>query len=154
MRHWLLKTEPQVFSFDDLLKAPRRTTGWSGVRSYQARNLLRDELKKGDRVFIYHSNADPPCVVGEAEVVREGYPDPTQFDAKDDHFDPGSSPKAPRWFQVDVRALRKLPTPVTLPVLRATPALRDLPLLQRGQRLSVQPVGAAEYRAILALAQK
>ena len=154
MRHWLLKTEPRVFSFDDLLAAPRRTTGWGGVRNYQARNLLRDELKKGDRALIYHSNADPPCVVGEAEVVREGYPDPTQFDPGDDHFDPGSTREAPRWYQVDVRALRKLGRPVPLPLIRETPALRNLPLIQRGQRLSVQPVGAAEYAAILALAAK
>ena len=151
MRHWLLKTEPQVFSFDDLLKAPKRTTGWGGVRNYQARNLLRDELKKGDRVFIYHSNAEPPCIVGEAEVVREGYPDPTQFDAKDDHFDAGASKDAPRWYQVDVRAVRKLPKAVPLPLIRETPALRKMALVQRGQRLSVQPVAASEYEAILAL---
>jgi len=154
MRHWLLKTEPEAFSFDDLLKAPRRTTGWGGVRNYQARNLLRDELKKGDRVLIYHSNADPPCVVGEAEVVREGYPDPTQFDPRDDHYDEKSSPEAPRWFQVEVKALRKLPKPVPLPLIRETKALRNMPLIQRGQRLSVQPVGEAEYAAVLALAAK
>ena len=154
MRHWLLKTEPQVFSFDDLLRAPKRTTGWGGVRNYQARNLLRDELKKGDRALIYHSNADPPHVAGEAEVVREGYPDPTQFDAKDDHFDEGSAPGAPRWFQIDVRALRKLPKPVGLPLIRETRALSKMALIQRGQRLSVQPVSAAEYAAILALAAK
>ena len=152
MRHWLLKTEPQSFSFDDLLKSPKGTTGWSGVRNYQARNLLRDEMKKGDRVFIYHSSAEPPCVVGEAEVVREGYPDPTQFDAKDDHFDPGASREAPRWYQVDVRAVRKLNRPVPLPLIRETPALRKMALVQRGQRLSVQPVAASEYQAILALA--
>ena len=153
MRHWLLKTEPQVFSFDDLLQAPRRTTGWGGVRNYQARNLLRDALKKGDRALIYHSNADPPHVAGEAEVVREGYPDPTQFDPRDDHFDPKSPAAAPRWFQVDVRALRKLKRPVPLPVLRATRALSKMALLQRGQRLSVQAVSAAEYKIILALAK-
>ena len=154
MRHWLLKTEPEAFSFDDLLASPKRTTGWSGVRNYQARNLLRDEMKKGDKVFIYHSNAEPPCVVGEAEVVREGYPDPTQFDPKDDHFDPQSSKDAPRWFQVDVRAVRKLPQPVPLPRIRETRALEKMALIQRGQRLSVQPVAAAEYAAILALAAK
>ena len=152
MRHWLLKTEPQVFSFDDLLAAPKRTTGWGGVRNYQARNLLRDELKKGDRVLIYHSGAEPPCVVGEAEVVREGHPDPTQFDARDDHYDPDSSPDEPRWFQVEVRALRKLPRPVPLPLIRETRALRKMALVQRGQRLSVQPVTPDEYAAILALA--
>ena len=154
MRHWLLKTEPSSFSFDDLWKSPRRTTGWSGVRNYQARNLLRDELKKGDRVLIYHSSTEPPAVVGEAEVVREGYPDPTQFDRRDDHFD-GDSPKdAPRWFQVDVRAVRKLPREVPLAELRSAPALGKMALLQRGQRLSVQPVAESEYAAVLALAGK
>ncbi len=151
---WLFKTEPQVFSFDDLVKSPRKTTGWGGVRNYQARNLLRDELKKGDRVLIYHSNAEPPCVVGEAEVVREGYPDPTQFDPRDEHYDAGASPDAPRWYQVDVKAVRKLPKPVTLAVIRETPALRKMALVQRGQRLSVQPVAPGEYAAILALAEK
>ena len=153
MRHWLLKTEPLVFSFDDLLAAPRRTTGWGGVRNYQARNLLRDALKKGDRALIYHSNADPPHVAGEAEVVREGYPDPSQFDPRDDHFDAKSPPDAPRWFQVDVRALRKLPKPVPLPLIRGTKALAKMALIQRGQRLSVQEVSAAEYQVILALAK-
>ena len=152
MRHWLLKTEPSSFSFDDLWKAPRRTTGWSGVRNYQARNLLRDELKKGDRVLIYHSSTEPPAVVGEAEVVREGYPDPTQFDPRDDHFDGDSPQDAPRWFQVDVRGVRKLPREVPLAELRSAPALKKMALLQRGQRLSVQPVAESEYAAILALA--
>lgn len=152
MRHWLLKTEPSSFSFDDLWKSPKRTTGWSGVRNYQARNLLRDEIKKGDRVLIYHSSAEPPAVVGEAEVVREGYPDPTQFDGKDDHYDPDSRPDAPRWFQVDVKAVRKLPREVPLSELRASKALAKMALLQRGQRLSVQPVTPAEYEAILELA--
>ena len=154
MRHWLLKTEPSSFSFDDLWKAPRRTTGWSGVRNYQARNLLRDELKKGDRVLIYHSSTEPPAVVGEAEVVREGYPDPTQFDARDDHFDADSPRETPRWFQVDVRGVRKLPREVPLAELRSAPALKKMALLQRGQRLSVQPVAESEYAAILALASK
>ena len=154
MRHWLLKTEPLVFSFDDLLAAPRRTTGWGGVRNYQARNLLRDAIKKGDRALIYHSNGDPPHVAGEAEVVREGYPDPSQFDPSDDHFDPKSPPDAPRWFQVDVRALRKLPRPVPLPLIRATRALAKMALIQRGQRLSVQEVSPSEYQVILALAKQ
>lgn len=153
-RHWLLKTEPSTFSFDDLWKSPKRTTGWSGVRNYQARNLLRDELKRGDKVLIYHSSAEPPAVVGEAEVVREGYPDPSQFDRRDDHFDEGSSHDEPRWFQVDVKAVRKLPREVSISELRATPALSKMALLQRGQRLSVQPVSPQEYAAILALAAK
>jgi len=153
-RYWLLKTEPETFSFDDLVRAPARTTGWNGVRNYQARNFLRDAMKKGDRVLIYHSSADPPAVVGEAEIAREGYPDPTQFDRKDDHFDPDSAPHEPRWYQVDVRALRKLPKEVPLPLIRETPALRKMALVQRGQRLSVQPVTEAEYEAIVALGGK
>ena len=151
MRHWLLKTEPQVFSFDDLLAAPKRTTGWGGVRNYQARNLLRDELKKGDLALIYHSNAEPPCVVGEAEVVREGYPDPTQFDPKDDHCDPDSPPDAPRWFAVDIAFDEKFPHPVTLPELRADESLGDMVLLRKGSRLSVQPVTAAEWKRVVKL---
>jgi predicted RNA-binding protein with PUA-like domain len=150
-RYWLLKTEPQTFSFDDLLHAPARTTGWNGVRNYQARNFLRDAMKKGDRVLIYHSSADPPAVVGEAEVVREGYPDPTQFDRKDDHFDADSAPDEPRWYQVDVRALRKLTQEVPLSLIRETPALRKMALVQPGQRLSVQPVTEAEYETVVAL---
>ena len=151
MRHWLLKTEPEVFSFDDLLRAPGATTGWNGVRNYQARNFLRDEMEKGDRALIYHSNADPPAIVGEARIVREGYPDPTQFDRKHDGYDPASSKREPRWFQVDVRALRKFAHPVPLPLIRSTKALAKMALVQRGQRLSVQPVSPAEYDVIVAL---
>jgi predicted RNA-binding protein with PUA-like domain len=154
MAHWLLKTEPETFSFDDLMRAPKRTTGWDGVRNYQARNFLRDAMKKGDQVLIYHSNAEPPAVVGTAEVAREGYPDPTQFDARHDHYDPESKPDDPRWFQVDVKGVRKLPRPVTLPEIRETKALSRLPLVQRGQRLSVQPVGAAEFALIVRMGEK
>jgi predicted RNA-binding protein with PUA-like domain len=152
-RYWLLKTEPSVFSFDDLLRSPRKTTGWGGVRNYQARNLLRDQMKKGDGVLIYHSSAEPTAVVGTAEVVREGHPDPTQFDRGDDQYDPESRPDDPRWFQVEVRALEKLPHPVTLERIRRTRALAGMGLLRRGNRLSVQPVEEAEYRAILELGQ-
>jgi predicted RNA-binding protein with PUA-like domain len=151
MRYWLLKTEPEAFSFDDLLQAPRKTAGWDGVRNYQARNFLRDEMKKGDRALIYHSNADPPAVVGVAEIVGEGYPDPTQFDARHDHYDPSARKDAPRWFQVDVRAVRKLRRPLPLDELRSIKALSKMPLLQRGQRLSVQPVGEREFELIVEL---
>jgi predicted RNA-binding protein with PUA-like domain len=154
MRHWLLKTEPGTFSFDDLLQSPGRTTGWDGVRNYQARNFLRDAMKKGDRVLVYHSSTEPPAVVGIAEVAREGYPDPTQFDAKDDHFDAESDPEEPRWFQVDVKAVRRLARPVTLEEIRQTKALAKMPLLQRGQRLSVQPVAADEYERIVRMGEK
>ncbi|HXN82671.1 MAG TPA: EVE domain-containing protein [Myxococcales bacterium] len=154
MRHWLLKTEPGVFSFDDLLQAPKQTTGWNGIRNYQARNFLRDQMEEGDRVLIYHSSADPPAVAGLAEVVRAGYPDPTQFDAKDDHYDPESTPAAPRWYQVDVKAVRKLPRAVSLEEIRRTKALAKMPLVQRGQRLSVQPVGTEEYELIVRMGSK
>jgi len=154
MRHWLLKTEPGVFSFDDLLQAPDQTTGWNGIRNYQARNFLRDEMKEGDRVLIYHSSADPPAVAGLAEVVKAGYPDPTQFDSKDDHYDSESTPGAPRWYQVDVKAVRKLARAVSLEEIRRTKALAKMPLVQRGQRLSVQPVGPEEYALIVRMGSK
>ena len=139
-RHWLMKSEPDVFSIDDLAKAKKQTTGWDGVRNYQARNLLRDEIAVGDGVLYYHSSVDPPAVVGLARVVKAGYPDPTQFDPKSDYYDAGSKPDAPRWFSVEIAFDRKLPRPVTLPELRADPALSDMVLLRRGSRLSVQPV--------------
>jgi predicted RNA-binding protein with PUA-like domain len=154
MRHWLLKTEPGTFSFDDLLEAPGRTSGWDGVRNYQARNFLRDQMKKGDRVLIYHSSTETPAVVGIAEVARGGYPDPTQFDAKHDHYDAESDPADPRWFQVDVKAVRKLPRAVALDEIRREKSLAKMPLLQRGQRLSVQPVAADEYERILKMGEK
>lgn len=150
-RYWLLKTEPSVFSFDDLLRAG--TTGWDGIRNYQARNFLRDQMKKGDGLLIYHSSAEPTAVVGTAEVMREGHPDPTQFDRKDDHYDPESRPEDPRWFQVEVRAVAKLPYAVTLERIKRTPGLAGMNLLRRGNRLSVQPVEEAEFRAIVKLGQ-
>jgi predicted RNA-binding protein with PUA-like domain len=151
MNYWLLKTEPSAFSFDDLLAAPRKTTGWGGVRNYQARNSLRDEMKKGDLALIYHSNADPSAVVGIAEVVREGHPDPTQFDAKDDdHYDPASTPEAPRWFQVEVKAVKKLGRPVSLEEIKGTKSLQGMLLGQRS-RLSVQKVAQSDFDAIVRL---
>ena len=154
MGHWLLKTEPGVFSFDDLMRAPKQTTGWNGVRNYQARNFLRDGMKKGDKVLIYHSSAEPPAVVGIAEVAREGYPDPTQFDPKDDHYDAESAAGQPRWYQVDVKGVRKLPREVTLDQIRSTKALAKMPLVQRGQRLSVQPVAPEEFELIVKMGSK
>jgi predicted RNA-binding protein with PUA-like domain len=150
-RHWLVKTEPTTFSFADLLAAPRRTTGWDGVRNYTARNTLRDEMKRGDLVLVYHSNAEPPHVAGIAEVAREGYPDRTQFDPGSAHFDPTAKPDAPRWYQVDLRAVRALPRPVTLPQIKAAPALARMALVQKGSRLSVQPVAPREFAEILRL---
>ncbi len=150
-RYWLLKSEPDVFSFDDLMKAPKKTTGWDGVRNYQARNLLRDEIKPGDQVLVYHSN-EGLCVVGIAEVVKAGYPDPTQFEKGHDHHDPDSTPDDPRWYQVDLKAVRKLPRPVTLEQMKKDKLLQGMPLLQRGQRLSVQPVAPHHFARVLAMA--
>lgn len=148
-RYWLMKSEPSVFSLDDLRRSPRRTTTWEGVRNYQARNHMR-EMRKGDGVLFYHSNADPPAVVGLARIVREAYPDPDQFDRRSRYHDPRSRPEDPRWVAVDVRYERALPRPVALAELRSEKALADMVLLRRG-RLSVQPVAEREWRAILAL---
>jgi predicted RNA-binding protein with PUA-like domain len=152
VRHWLVKSEPGAFSFDDLLRSPERTTCWDGVRNHQARNTLRDDMKRGDLVLFHHSNADPTGIAGICEVVREGYPDHTAFDPEDPHFDPRSNKDAPTWYMVDVRAVRPFPRVVTLAELKATKGLERMALLQRGSRLSVQPVSAKEWRVICGLA--
>ncbi|HXJ22412.1 MAG TPA: EVE domain-containing protein [Polyangia bacterium] len=149
-----MKSEPDVFSIDDLARAKNATTGWDGVRNYQARNLLRDEIAVGDGVLFYHSSVDPPAVAGLARVVRAGYPDPTQFDPKSDYYDKDSPRDAPRWFSVDIAFDRKLIRPVTLPELRGEPALAEMVLLRRGSRLSVQPVTPAEWKRIVALGDR
>jgi predicted RNA-binding protein with PUA-like domain len=149
---WLLKTEPTCFSIDDLAKQPKATTCWSGVRNYQARNFLRDEMRLGDRVLVYHSSADPPAVVGTATIVREAYPDHTAWDKSDDHYDPASTPENPRWFMVDIRLDRIFAAPLPLQKLRSVPALRAMELLRKGSRLSVQPVTHSQFEAIMQLA--
>jgi predicted RNA-binding protein with PUA-like domain len=153
MNYWLLKSEPASFSIDALARAPGRTTAWDGVRNYQARNMLRDEMKRGDRAFFYHSGCDVPGIAGIVEVVREGYPDATAFDPKDHHFDPDSDPRAPRWYMVDVKLVSKFDRVITLDELRrhAAVRLRDLQLLKRGNRLSVMPVSAKSWKFIVAL---
>ena len=148
-RYWLFKSEPDVFSFDDLCKAKGKRTLWDGVRNYQARNFMRDQMKKGDGVLYYHSNAKPVGIAGVAEVVKEGYPDPTQFDPKDSHFDAKSDPDDPRWFVVDIKAIAALPEFVTLDALKGNAKLGEMAVVQRGQRLSVQPVTAAEWKEVL-----
>lgn len=153
-RYWLVKSEPEAFSFDDLMASPRRTSQWDGVRNFQARNTLRDGMKKGDLVFFYHSSADPTAIVGVAEVVREGYPDHTAFDKSDSHYDPKSKPDAPTWFMVDLKGVEKLARPVTLAELRTVRGLEKMVLLQKGSRLSVQPVSAKEWDIIYALGMK
>ena len=145
VRHWLFKTEPTSFSFGDLWNAPGRTTSWDGVRNFQARNTLRDEVKPGDLVFIYHSSTDPTGIAGIAEVVRGGYPDPTAFDPK-------SKPGAPSWYMVDIRAVKALSRLITLEELRKVKGLEKMVLLQRGSRLSIQPVRPEEWEVIMSLA--
>lgn len=153
MRHWLLKSEPGCFSIDDLAAAPGRTTMWDGVRNYQARNFMRDDMRPGDPVLFYHS-VTKPGIVGLAEVASEAYPDPTQFDPEADHYDPSSPEDAPRWYLVDVRLKRKFAAPLPLALLRAQPELVAMELLRKGSRLSVQPVRPEEFMAVLALEKR
>jgi predicted RNA-binding protein with PUA-like domain len=152
MAYWLFKSEPEAFSFDDLLAQPDRTTGWDGVRNYQARNFLRDTIKVGDGVLFYHSSSDPPCIAGIAKVVREGHPDPTAFDPKSEHHDPKSDPASPTWFQVSIKAVKAIDPPLELPRLKQLAELAGMELLRKGSRLSIQPVTEHEWNAIMALA--
>lgn len=148
-QYWLVKSEPDVFSYDDLAASPKKTTFWDGVRNFTARNNLR-AMKKGDRVFFYHSNANPSAVVGIAEVAREAYPDPTALDPKHDHFDPKSKADDPTWFMVDIKAVEKLKRPVGLDEIKKTKGLEKMALVRLG-RLSVSPVTAAEWAIITKL---
>ena len=150
--YWLLKSEPSVFSIDDLSQSPRQTTCWEGVRNYQARNFLRT-MAVGDRAFFYHSNADPPSIVGIVEIVKAAYPDHFAWDAKSKYFDKKSSPENPSWSMIDVKFLEKFSTPLSLERLRSIKALEHMELLRKGSRLSVQPVREREWKAILKLAQ-
>ena len=148
-----MKSEPDEFSIDDLAKAPKQSTPWFGVRNYQARNFMRDQMQVGDDVLFYHSSCEPPHVAGIARVVREAYPDDSAWDPKSDYHDPASTPEDPRWFMVDVQGERELPAPVTLAEIRANAKLAAMKLVQKGQRLSVQPVTAAEYAEVLRMAE-
>lgn len=154
MRHWLFKSEPHVFSIDDLASAPGKKTGWTGVRNYQARNTLRDDVQVGDAVLFYHSSTAEPAIVGRAEVVRSGYPDPTAWDETNAYYDPKSDPENPRWYMVDIKFVEKFRQPLPLALLRNQTQLQNMVLLQKGSRLSVQPVTPAQYAAIVALAGK
>ena len=152
-RYWLIKSEPAVFSFDDLMAAPAQTTGWDSVRNTGARNFMRDGMKRGDWCFYYHSNAEPSAIVGICEVVREGYPDHTAFDPKHDYYDAASDPAAPTWFMVDVRAVEKLSRGVTLPELKGRADLSEMALLKVG-RLSVVPVTTLEWATVIAMSEE
>ena len=149
MAYWLFKSEPDVFSIQDLKESPRKTTSWEGVRNYQARNLLRDDVKVGDGVLFYHSRVKPMAVVGTAKVVKAAYPDDAQFDKRSRYHDPKATKDAPCWVMVDIKLNQILPQPVTLDEMRTMAALENMVLLRRGSRLSIQPVSAAEWRAVL-----
>lgn len=154
MNYWLFKSEPDAFSIDALAAQPRRTTSWDGVRNYQARNMMRDQMRRGDLGFFYHSSCAEPGIAGIVKVVRESHPDDSAFDPDSKHFDPGSDPQSPRWFMVDVQLQRKFAQPVTLDTLRrhAGGKLKDMLILRRGNRLSITPVSATQWKFINALA--
>jgi predicted RNA-binding protein with PUA-like domain len=156
MNYWLLKSEPAEFSIDDLAASPKRTTFWDGVRNYQARNFMRDDMKKGDLAFFYHSSCALPGITGIVEISREAYPDETAFDQQDKHYDAKSKPSDPTWFVVDVRLKRKLRKPLALAKLKqyAGDSLSALQLLKRGNRLSVMPVAVKDWQFILSLEEK
>ena len=149
MAHWLMKSEPDVFGIDHLER--QRTASWEGVRNYQARNFMRDGMKRGDLAFLYHSGCETPAIAGIMEIAREAYPDPTQFDRKSDYYDATSKPTEPRWLMVDVRFKRRLRRAIALEELKRQKPLASLALVQRGSRLSVMPVSAREWELILAL---
>jgi predicted RNA-binding protein with PUA-like domain len=153
MSYWLMKTEPGTFSIDDLAKAPRSTTAWDGVRNFQARNMLRDQMKRGDQAFIYYSSTEVPGIAGVMEITKEGYPDPTAFDRKHHHYDPDSDPAQPRWYMVDVKLKERFARVITLQELRehATKELKGMVLLRPGNRLSVSPVEPAHWKFIRSL---
>ena len=150
-KYWLFKSEPTAYSFSDLLKEPDRTAEWDGVRNYQVRNLMRDEMKVGDGVLFYHSSAKPMAVVGTASIVREAYPDSTAWDPNDKHFDKRSTPDNPVWLMVDIKAEQEFAHPVTLPQIKANPNLQDMMVARRGMRLSIQPVTQQEWEEVVGL---
>jgi predicted RNA-binding protein with PUA-like domain len=153
MQHWLLKTEPSTFGVDDLQVAARKSTSWDGVRNYQARNFIRDQIKKGDEAFLYHSSCEVPGVVAIVRVIRAAYPDPTAFNRRDPHYDAGSNKQAPRWFTFEIQLKRRLKRVITLAELQAhaRDELASMIILRAGNRLSVTPIEDAHWRFILAL---
>lgn len=152
MKHWLVKSEPVVFSIDDLASCPEQTRWWKHVRNYQARNFMRDDMQVGDRVFFYHSNTDIPAIVGIAEIASQPYPDPEAFDPASRYFDAKSDPDNPRWFLVDIKLVNKLDSPISLKSIKEhVEVLGDFPLVRRGNRLSVMPVKPEQWDYIMAL---
>ncbi len=150
--YWLLKSEPSCFSIDDLKRSPKKIASWDGVRNFQARNLLRDQIKPGDGVLFYHSSIREPAIAGLAKVVSDGYPDATALDPKSEHFDPKARPDHPIWFMVDIQYITGIDPPITRETLRFHPDLMDMDVLKRGNRLSVQPVTPKQWKAVLNIA--
>ncbi|MAD16203.1 MAG: EVE domain-containing protein [Alteromonadaceae bacterium] len=150
MQYWLFKTEPDAFSIDDLAARPNQTEHWDGIRNYQARNFLRDQVKQGDKVFIYHSSCKDVGIAGLAEVVKEAYPDHTQFDPESHYYDPKSSPENPRWVMVDVKFIEKFPDVLALKKIKTMPEISEVGLVKKGHRLSIMPVNEHEFSALLA----
>ena len=148
MHYWLFKSEPSCFSIDDLSALPKKTQHWDGVRNYQVRNMLRDEIKKGDLVFFYHSSCTPPGIAGIVEVVKEGYPDYTALDPFSDHYDPKASKENPRWYMVDVKLVKKFSTLITLEEIKKNPKLKTMLINRKGNRLSITPVTAGEWAVL------
>jgi predicted RNA-binding protein with PUA-like domain len=151
MKYWLIKSEPGAFSIDDLAKSKNHTTYWDGVRNYQARNFIRDEMKTGDKVIFYHSSTEVPAAVGICEIVKEAYPDFTAFDPENIHYDPKSKKESPAWFMVDIKFIKKFSRQVTIAEIKENNKLQKMSLIQRGNRLSVMPVTKDEYDEIIKL---
>jgi predicted RNA-binding protein with PUA-like domain len=154
MAYWLFKSEPSTFSIDDCAHRPKQIEHWDGVRNYQVRNMLRDQIKKGDQAFFYHSSCDTPGIAGIIEIVKEGYPDFTAWDIQSDHFDPKSTRDNPRWYMVDVKFLQKFPRIVSLEEIKKHPQLKKMQVTRRGNRLSITPVTKEEWQVILKLISK
>jgi predicted RNA-binding protein with PUA-like domain len=150
-KYWLFKSEPNAYSFSDLLNEPDQTAEWDGVRNYQVRNFMRDEMKAGDGVLFYHSSTNPMAVVGTATIVREAYPDSTAWDSNSEHPDPRSTPDNPVWLMVDIKADKEFARPVTLPEVKQNPKLKEMLLVRKGMRLSIQPVTREEWDEVIAM---
>ncbi len=150
-RYWLFKSEPTAYSFADLLNEADRTAEWDGVRNYQVRNFMRDDMKVGDGILFYHSSAKPLAVIGTARIVSEAYPDSTAWDPAEKHYDPKSTPDNSIWLMVDIQAEKEFARPVTLDEIKQTPKLQDMPLVRRGMRLSIQPVTQEEWDEVVSM---
>jgi len=151
MNYWLLKSEPTTFSIDDLVKSDKKTTYWDGVRNYQVRNMLRDDIKSGDKAFFYHSNCKPPGIAGIVDIVKSGYPDPSAFDKKSKYYDPKSTDEKPIWYCVDVKFVEKFDEVVSLDQIKNHPKLKNMVVARKGSRLSITPVTKVEWDLILGM---